>query len=104
MAHVPVNKFMDPAEDFLVTEWHADWNLRLANGAGCIIYWGYFYYGNFGSPTPNLPPVDGNYHGSGNNYLFVDGHAALLTPSEATTGVPGLENTWARRWNWKNLD
>jgi len=103
LTHVPMSKIQTPSQDYLVTEWHVPWNLRLANGAGCIIYWGYYYYGNFQSTAPGVPPVDARYHGAGNQFLFVDGHAELQTPVTAMTGVPGNEWSWTFRWNWKNL-
>ena len=98
MHGVPITKFPTPAQDFIVTEWHADWNLRLTNGPGCVMYWGYYVYGNFSGP-PNLPPKDGRYHGGGNTFLFVDGHAELMAPSQTVVGAP-----WKLYWNWENLD
>jgi len=94
---VPLGKFGSPSADFIVAEWHAAWNIRLINGPGCVIYWGDYLFGDFA--LPDVAPMDGGYHGSGNSFLFVDGHAEIVGPERALVGEP-----WAQYWNWNNLD
>ena len=96
---VPISKFKTPSDDYLVTEWHSASNLRLMNGWWCIINW-WLYYAGYGTEPS---PMNGAYHGRGNNFLFVDGHVELVTPDEAMVGDIGNEGTWGRHWNWYSL-
>jgi prepilin-type N-terminal cleavage/methylation domain-containing protein/prepilin-type processing-associated H-X9-DG protein len=93
MMGVPVAKFSNPSEDFIITEWHASWNRRLGNMPGCIIYYWYYVSGWGGE----LPPMQGLYHKTGNNFLYVDGHVNLVTPDAATVGGAQIH------WNWQNF-
>lgn len=88
----PINWYHRPAEQFVVTEWHATWNSRGMNQPGvCVDYlwWNYGY--NWGSlPAkwanaggPSTSPADSDYHGTGNHYLYVDGHVSLLDYDQA---------------------
>ena len=73
--------FERPTEAFLATEWHAPWNMRRQNWPGCIINFGMYNIGWTqypGTPTPRK----GNYHDTGNTFLFMDGHAAVLDSSQ----------------------
>ena len=65
--------------------------MRRQNWPGCIINHSFYLsgWGNFGDP---LPPVFGNYHGRGNAFLFLDGHAQVVSEEEA------LEEAPARHW------
>jgi len=94
LQRVPVSKFPNPSEDYLVTEWHATDNIRLMNGYRCIMNW-WLYIAGEGMA---ISPMNGQYHGTGINFLFVDGHAGLQTPGDAYVGSP-----WTRHWNWENL-
>jgi prepilin-type processing-associated H-X9-DG protein len=89
---VPIDLFPVPAESFLSSEWHTDMNVRLWNRPPCIIFHWYYLCGDTSAPGP--APMDGRYHGQGNNFLFVDAHAARMSPAEAWTGDP------SDYWNW----
>ena len=78
-----------PSETFHITEWHCPWNIRQFNLPGAIIYHYYWRLGWWGMPDPVgtfTTPMDGKYHGSGNNYLFLDSHAAPMIPTDADEG------------------
>ena len=72
-----LGRFPQPTEAFLVTEWHAPWNMRRQNWPGCIINFGMYNIGWVQFPD-TLTPRQGNYHDTGNTFLFMDGHAAVL--------------------------
>ncbi len=86
-------RFERPTEAFLVTEWHAPWNMRRQNWPGCIINFGMYNIG--WSSQPYTTPRKGNYHETGNTFLFIDGHAAVLDFSQVIgTGPPHHWDTY----------
>lgn len=85
-----VSDYESPSRRFIVTEWHASWNTRGMNQWGCVIDWWRWLNGIKPLPAkwangggPDIAPADADYHGSGNNYLFADGHVANLTKGKA---------------------
>jgi prepilin-type N-terminal cleavage/methylation domain-containing protein/prepilin-type processing-associated H-X9-DG protein len=94
MTNVPVAKFSNPSEDYIITEWHASWNRRLGNMPGCIIY---FWYYISGWLPEEPPPMEALYHKTGNNFLYVDGHVNLVTPANAIEGGEKFH------WNWQTF-
>ncbi|MHB9070828.1 MAG: type II secretion system protein [Sedimentisphaerales bacterium] len=84
--NLPIANARTPSETFQVTEWHCPWNIRQYNLPGAIIYhyyWKLGWWGQRPSISNFTTPMNGKYHKSGNNYLFVDGHASLMIPKQA---------------------
>jgi len=86
-----------PSEAFLLTEWHNSGNLRHMNWAS-YIFW-YYWMGPW-PMIPDEPPMTAKYHGNGNNYLFFDGHVALMSASQVIDGGMPSKYWWFGEKQW----
>jgi prepilin-type N-terminal cleavage/methylation domain-containing protein/prepilin-type processing-associated H-X9-DG protein len=79
-------EFPDPSQRFLVTEWHWPGNVRNMNWPGAWINRNDWLYSfdpeNWYDADRGYIPSEGDYHGHGMNYLFMDGHVLWLDPGE----------------------
>ncbi len=102
LGSVVLDVFREPSQSYLIGEWHGFENMRLRHTESAI-YWGYYILGNFSTATGDygIPPKDGDYHGTGNHFLFVDGHASLVQEEDALVDVA---NNYKKYWNWNNLE
>ena len=91
-AEMPFQGAHRPDVTFLVTEWHSTGNLRHHAWAS-FMFW-YSYIGPW-PLFPNTPqPLTADYHGTGNNYLFFDGHVALMTGNKVLEGGMPSKHWW----------
>jgi prepilin-type processing-associated H-X9-DG protein/prepilin-type N-terminal cleavage/methylation domain-containing protein len=94
--------FEDPANRLLLAEWFWWGNVRGMNWPGAFIQqklWdqGFDIIALF-YDHGLTPPRDGHYHGNGANYLFMDGHAARLSPEEVGKDINSVTSApWVYR-------
>lgn len=93
---IRVSLFRSPSSDYLFSEWHSAWNIRTALSSHAEMFPGWYQSGSSAYTEPT--PMASKYHGRGNNFLFADNHAELVTPNEAMpSGIASFH------WNWQTL-